>query len=108
MLGKMQRSGYTNGRNDEIKAWVEEHPDVKSRIGECIRNVPEGNREMRVHRRRADEGPEANDAPGWASPVAVQVPGGGCFGARRLSGTERQDSRAPAGQPTHANPFCFG
>ena len=45
MLGKMQRSEYTNGRNDEIKAWVEEHPEVKSRIEERIRNVPEGNRE---------------------------------------------------------------
>ena len=45
MLGKMQRSEYTNGRNDEIKAWVEEHPDVKTRIEERIRNVPEGNRE---------------------------------------------------------------
>ena len=45
MLGKMQRSEYANGRNDEIKAWVEEHPDVKSRIEERIRNVPEGNRE---------------------------------------------------------------
>ena len=45
MLGKMQRSEYTNGRNTEIKAWVEEHPEVKSRIEERIRNVPEGNRE---------------------------------------------------------------
>ena len=45
MLGKMQRSEYSNGRNGEIKAWVEEHPEVKSRIEERIRNVPEGNRE---------------------------------------------------------------
>ena len=45
MLGKMQRSEYTNGRNGEIKAWVEEHPEVKSRIEERIRNVPEANRE---------------------------------------------------------------
>lgn len=45
MLGKMQRSEYTNGRNGEIKAWVEEHPEIKSRIEERIRNVPEGNRE---------------------------------------------------------------
>ena len=29
MLGKMQRSEYTNGRNEEIKAWVEEHPEIK-------------------------------------------------------------------------------
>ena len=45
MLGRMQRSEYTNGRNGEIKAWVEEHPEVKSRIEERIRNVPEANRE---------------------------------------------------------------
>ena len=45
MLGKMQRSEYTNGRNEEIKAWVEEHPDIKSKIEERIRNVPAANRE---------------------------------------------------------------
>ena len=45
MLGKMQRSEYTNGRNEEIKAWVEEHPEVKTRIEERIRNVPAANRE---------------------------------------------------------------
>ena len=45
MLGKMQRSEYTNGRNEEIKAWVEEHPDVKAKIEERIRNVPAQNRE---------------------------------------------------------------
>ena len=45
MLGKMQRNEYSNGRNEEIRAWVEEHPEVKSRIEERIRNVPEGNRE---------------------------------------------------------------
>ena len=30
MLGKMQRSEYANGRNAEIKAWVEEHPEIKA------------------------------------------------------------------------------
>ncbi len=45
MLGKMQRSEYTNGRNEEIKAWVEEHPEIKAKIEERIRNVPEANRE---------------------------------------------------------------
>ena len=45
MLGNMQRSEYTNGRNEEIKAWVEEHPEIKSKIEERIRNVPEANRE---------------------------------------------------------------
>jgi hypothetical protein len=45
MLGKMQRSEYTNGRNEEIKAWVEEHPEIKSKIEERIRNVPAANRE---------------------------------------------------------------
>ena len=45
MLGKLQRSEYTTGRNEEIKAWVEEHPEVKTRIEERIRNVPAANRE---------------------------------------------------------------
>lgn len=45
MLGKMQRSEYTNGRNEEIKAWVEEHPEVKTKIEERLRNVPAANRE---------------------------------------------------------------
>lgn len=45
MLGKMQRSEYVDGRNNEIKAWVEEHPEIKTRIEERIRNVPEANRE---------------------------------------------------------------
>ena len=45
MLGKMQRSEYTNGRNEEIRAWVEEHPEIKAKIAERMRNVPEANRE---------------------------------------------------------------
>lgn len=45
MLAKMQRSEYTAGRNEELKAWVEEHPDVKAKIEERIRNVPAKNRE---------------------------------------------------------------
>jgi hypothetical protein len=45
MLAKMQRSEYTNGRNQEIRAWVEEHPEIKAKIEERIRNVPEAKRE---------------------------------------------------------------
>jgi hypothetical protein len=45
MLGKMQRSEYSNGRNEEIKAWVEEHPEIKAKIEARLRNVPEQNRE---------------------------------------------------------------
>src|SRR5205085_7445731 len=45
MLGKMQRSEYANGRNAEIKAWVEEHPEIKEKIEARIRNVPPQNRE---------------------------------------------------------------
>jgi succinylglutamate desuccinylase len=45
MLTKMQRSEYTNGRNHEIRAWVDEHPEIKAKIEERIRNVPEANRE---------------------------------------------------------------
>jgi len=45
MLGKMQRSEYANSRNEEIKAWVEEHPEVRAKIEERLRNVPAANRE---------------------------------------------------------------
>ena len=45
MLGKMQRAEYSNGRNQEIRAWVEEHPEIKSKIEERLRNVPAANRE---------------------------------------------------------------
>lgn len=45
MLGKMQRAEYSNGRNEEVRAWVEEHPEIKTRIEERIRNVPAQNRE---------------------------------------------------------------
>jgi hypothetical protein len=45
MLGKMQRSEYANERNAEIRAWVEEHPEIKERIEQRIRNVPEQSRE---------------------------------------------------------------
>ena len=45
MLGKMQKAEYSNGRNEEIRAWVEEHPEIKAKIEERLRNVPEANRE---------------------------------------------------------------
>ena len=45
MLGKMQRAEYSNGRNEEIRAWVEEHPEIKAKIEERLRNVPAANRE---------------------------------------------------------------
>lgn len=45
MLGKMQRAEYANGRNEEIRSWVAEHPEIQSRIMERIRNVPTANRE---------------------------------------------------------------
>src|SRR3954471_13445469 len=45
MLGKMQRNQSANGRNAEIRAWVEENPEIKERVEARIRNVPEQNRE---------------------------------------------------------------
>jgi hypothetical protein len=45
MLGKMQQREYAEGRNNEIRSWVEEHPEVKQRIEDRIRNVPAANRE---------------------------------------------------------------
>ena len=45
MLGKMQKGEYSQRRNQEIAQWVEEHPEVKARVEERIRNVPTENRE---------------------------------------------------------------
>jgi len=45
MLGKMQKAEYSNARNEEIRAWVEEHPEIKSKIEERLRDVPAANRE---------------------------------------------------------------
>ncbi len=45
MLGKMQRNDFTQSRNQEIVAWVNENPDIKAKVEERIRNVPEQNRE---------------------------------------------------------------
>ncbi len=45
MLGKMQKAEYSNGRNEEIRTWVEEHPEIKAKIEERLRNVPEASRE---------------------------------------------------------------
>ena len=55
MLGKLQRSEYTTGRNSEIKAWVEEHPDVnshgsRSESATCLR--PTGNARSLTPRKR--------------------------------------------------------
>ena len=36
---------YSNNRNQELKSWVEEHPEVKTKIEERLRNVPAANRE---------------------------------------------------------------
>jgi hypothetical protein len=44
MLGKMQQRDYAEGRNNEIRSWVEEHPEIKAKVEESIRNVPEANR----------------------------------------------------------------
>lgn len=43
MLAKMEQAEYRNGRNAELKAWVEEHPEIKSKIEERIRHVPAAN-----------------------------------------------------------------
>src|SRR5882762_7417695 len=36
MLGKMQKAEYANGRNQEIRTWVDEHPEIKQKIEERI------------------------------------------------------------------------
>ena len=45
VLSKMQRSEYTQQRNQEIMAWVEENPEIKAKIEARVKNVPEANRQ---------------------------------------------------------------
>lgn len=45
MLGKMQRSESVNARNQEIRTWIAENPEIKAKVEERIRHVPESNRE---------------------------------------------------------------
>ncbi len=45
MLGKMQRSEFSQRRNQEVAQWVEEHPEIKAKVEERIRNVPADRRE---------------------------------------------------------------
>lgn len=45
MLAKMQRNEVTERRSASIKEWVESHPEVKAKIEERLRNVPEEHRE---------------------------------------------------------------
>jgi hypothetical protein len=45
ILGKVNRNEYSNQSNQEIVARVEEHPEVKARIEERIKNIPADRRE---------------------------------------------------------------
>lgn len=45
MLGKMQRSNIAERRNQELVQWVNENPEIKSKVEERIKNVPAENRE---------------------------------------------------------------
>lgn len=83
----MQRSEYTNGRNEEIKAWVEEHPEIKSKIEERIRNVPEANRERAFINAAKTEAMNQAVQPAGPSvrPQLQGIPGGWCFGTRAFA-----------------------
>jgi hypothetical protein len=45
MFAKMQRREFANERNEEIRAWVEEHPEIKTKIEERLRKVSSAKRE---------------------------------------------------------------
>ena len=45
MLAKMRKSDYTHDRNEALTAWVNEHPEIKAKVEERIKNVPEANRQ---------------------------------------------------------------
>ena len=45
MLGKMQRGEYSQRRNQEVAEWVEQHPEIKAKVEERIKNVPAESRQ---------------------------------------------------------------
>lgn len=45
ILGIMETRKRENARDQEIREWVEQNPEIKSRVEERIRNVPEENRQ---------------------------------------------------------------
>jgi hypothetical protein len=45
MLSLMEARGYREARNREILEWVEQNPDIKARVAERVRHVPENQRE---------------------------------------------------------------
>jgi len=45
MFAKMQHREYANERNQEIRAWVEQHPEIKTKVEERIRKVSAAKRE---------------------------------------------------------------
>lgn len=45
MLGKMNRNEYASRRDQEVMQWVEQHPDIKARVEQRVKNVPEANRQ---------------------------------------------------------------
>ncbi|OAM89984.1 hypothetical protein OH491_16785 [Termitidicoccus mucosus] len=55
MLSKMQRNEYTQQRDQEIIQWVNENPDIKAKVEERIKNVPEENRQRAFVRVAKDE-----------------------------------------------------
>lgn len=45
MLSLMEARSYRQARNQEILEWVEQNPDVKARVAERVRHVPEERRQ---------------------------------------------------------------
>ena len=72
MLGKLQRNEYTQQRDQEIVQWVNENPDIKAKVEERIKNVPEENRQRAFVRVAKDEATRQTMRQGQAQPPPSQ------------------------------------
>ena len=45
MLALMESRSYRNARNQEVLEWVEQNPEIKARVAERVRHVPEDRRQ---------------------------------------------------------------
>jgi len=58
MLSLMEARSYRYARNQEVLEWVEQNPDVKARVAERVKHVPEERRQsafINVAKREAQQ-----------------------------------------------------
>jgi len=55
MVGMMESRDYRKARNEEVLEWVEQNPDIKTRVASRVRHVPEDKRQRAFLNAAKDE-----------------------------------------------------